>query len=253
MAANYVTSALEALGFDVQSCCNELAFWALRADDHPDAYDAWNAAFHHRNTPPTVHDVEWCNALELIGLSLHIDNRSAEAGTYLQEALAYKERTLSHGNKRVYESLVGVARALVAREKHKEAEAYLRRALDGYRRLFPEENKESLQITSELAYILACEGTSCSIREAETLARQTLKMRERVLGRTQQETVESVWTLGFVMEKAGTRGDAKHLYERAYKEGSRLLGENHVDVLDYKSDLERLRIDDHEVIQYLLL
>ena len=94
MAANYVTSALEALGFDVQSCCNELAFWALRADDHPDAYDAWNAAFHHRNTPPTVHDVEWCNALELIGLSLHIDNRSAEAGTYLQEALAYKERTL---------------------------------------------------------------------------------------------------------------------------------------------------------------
>ncbi|CAN9130806.1 unnamed protein product [Alternaria alternata] len=102
MAANYVTSALEALGFDVQSCCNELAFWALRADDHPDAYDAWNAAFHHRNTPPTVHDVEWCNALELIGLSLHIDNRSAEAGTYLQEALAYKERTLSHGNKRVH-------------------------------------------------------------------------------------------------------------------------------------------------------
>ncbi|RYO73350.1 hypothetical protein AA0113_g56 [Alternaria arborescens] len=179
MAANYVTSALEALGFDVQSCCNELAFWALRADDHPDAYDAWNAAFHHRNTSPTVHDVEWCNALELISLSLHIDNRSAEAGTYLQEALAYKERTLSHGNKRVYESLVGVARALVAREKHKEAEAYLRRALDGYRRLFLEENKESLQTISELAYILACEGRSCSIREAETLARQMLKMRER--------------------------------------------------------------------------
>lgn len=153
----------------------------------------------------------------------------------------------------MYKSLVGVARALVAQEKHKEAEAYLRRALDGYRRLFPEESKESLQITSELAYILACEGTSCSIREAETLARQTLKMRERVLGRTQQETVESVWTLGFVMEKAGTRGDAKHLYERAYKEGSRLLGDNHVDVLDYKSDLERLRIEDDEVIQYLLL
>jgi tetratricopeptide (TPR) repeat protein len=252
MAASYATSALDALGFDVQNCCNELAFWVLRADDYPDAYEAWNAAFCHRNTPPTVHDVEWCNALELIGLSLHIDNRSAEAGTYLQEALAYKERTLSHGNRRVYESLVGIARALVAQSKYMDAEAYFRRALDGYRRLFPEENKELLQITNEFAYSLACQGTSRTVREAEALARKTLRIREKLLGRTQQETVESVWTLGFVVEKAGRRGDARHLYERAYREGGRLLGQEHVDVLDYRSDLERLGRENDEVVQCLL-
>jgi tetratricopeptide (TPR) repeat protein len=197
MAASYATSALDALGFDVQNCCNELAFWVLRADDYPDAYEAWNAAFCHRNTPPTVHDVEWCNALELIGLSLHIDNRSAEAGTYLQEALAYKERTLSHGNRRVYESLVGIARALVAQSKYMDAEAYFRRALDGYRRLFPEENKELLQITNEFAYSLACQGTSRTVREAEALARKTLRIREKFFGENAARDGRKCVDLGF--------------------------------------------------------
>jgi hypothetical protein len=55
-----------------------------------------------------------------------------------------------------------------------------------------------------------------------------------------------------VVEKAGRRGDARHLYERAYREGGRLLGQEHVDVLDYRSDLERLGRENDEVVQCLL-
>jgi tetratricopeptide (TPR) repeat protein len=246
--ASYVTSAL-----DIQSCCNELAFWALRADAYSDAYDGWYAAFCHRNTPPNVHDDDWCDALELIGLSLHLDTRSAEATAYLEKALAYKEKTLPHSDKRLFEALVRIVRALVAQNKHEEAEAYFRRALDGYRQLFPEEHEGVLQISIEFAYSLACQGTSRAVREAEKLARRSLKTRERFLGRLQQATVESVWTLGFVVEKAGRRGDARHLYERAYREGCTLLGDQHVDVRDYGADCDRMDREDGETVQYLLL
>jgi len=252
--ASLVMSAFGALGFDVQSCCNELAFLALRADYYHDAYKGWYAAFCNRNTPPDVHDDDWYDALALIGLSLHLDTRPKEAARYLKEALACTEQTLSHNNRRLSGTLVRFARALVAQHKYKKSEPLFRRALASYREIFPEEHKEVLQISNELAYSLACQGTSRALQEAEIVARQTLKARERFLGRLQQATVESVWTLGFVMEKAGKRGDARRLYERAYREGCTLLGQQHVDVRDYKADRDRIdKEEDDEVVHYLLL
>ena len=179
------------------------------------AYKAWKGAFRHRNTPSNVYDAEWCHNLELIGLKLHTLNRPKEALKRLNEALHYKESTLSHDDIKVCDTLVRIARALVAQHKYADAEASFRRALDGYTRFLPGGHAEMLQISNELAYSLACQATPAAVQEAEEVARRTLKARETHLGRIHQETMESVWTLGFAVEKAGSRADAMRLYKKA--------------------------------------
>jgi tetratricopeptide (TPR) repeat protein len=237
----------------IQECTDELGFWFHLNGLYKEAYQAWKGALWHRNTPATVYDAEWCHSLELIGLKLHTRNRPEKAKRYLREALSYKETTLSHDDIKVYDTLFRIARALVAQHKHGGAEEYFQRALEGYTRLLPGRDGVLLQISNEFAYSLACQAPPRPVQDAEKLVRMTLKARERYLGRMHQETVESVWTLGFAVEKAGRRRDAMHLYERAYEEGRRLLGEEHVDVVDYKNDLDRLKREDDEMVQWLLL
>jgi len=210
------------------------------------AYTAWKGAFRHRNTPSNVYDAEWCHNLELLGLKLHTLDRPEEALKRLNEALTYKESTLSHDDIKVCDTLVRIARALVAQHKYKDAETSFRRALDGYTRFLPGGRTEMLQISNEFAFCLACQATPAAVQEAEEVATRTLEARETHLDRTHQETVESVWTLGFAVEKAGRRADAMRLYKEAYEEGRRLLGEEHVDVVDYKSDLDRMEREERE-------
>jgi len=210
------------------------------------AYTAWKGAFRHRNTPSNVYDAEWCHNLELLGLKLHTLDRPEEALKRLNEALTYKESTLSHDDIKVCDTLVRIARAQVAQHKYEAAEASFRRALDGYTRFLPWGHAEMLQISNEFAYSLVCQATPAAVQEAEEMATRTLDARETHLDRIHQETVESVWTLGFAVEKAGRRADAMRLYKTAYEQGRRLLGEEHVDVVDYKSDLDRLEREERE-------
>lgn len=251
MSLNLPTGILSAAS--IQELADELGYFFHFKGLYELAHKAWKGAFTHRNTPPTVHDAAWCHDLELIGLKLHTRNRPGKALKYLCEALDYKETTLSHDDIKVCDTLVRIARALVALHEPEEAEPYFRQALNGYAHLLSGSHAEALQTSNEFAYSLACQATHAAVREAELLARRTLKARERYLGRIHQETVESVWTLGFAVEKVGRRADALHLYERAYEEGRQLLGEEHVDVMDYKRDFDSLSWEDDETVQWLLL
>jgi hypothetical protein len=79
------------------------------------------------------------------------------------------------------------------------------------------------------------------VKEAEQMAREAVKGRERVLGVKVQVTLEIVWLLGQVCEKLDMKGEAKGLYKQADVDGRALLGESHVGVGYYRRGYERLR------------
>lgn len=236
---------------EIQDWADELAFWFHLNGLHERAYKFWKCAFWYRRTSSSAHDAEWCHNLELIGLKLQMKGRWKEAEDHFREALDYKEATLSHDDRKVYETLMRIARILVVQRRFEDAESYFRRALEGYTRILSKTRHEVLQVTSEFAYSLACQDIPRAVKEAESLVKDILKTRERILGKMHQQTVESVWMLGFVMEKAGQKGTAKYFYERAYEEGCNLLGKEHVDVRNYEVDCDRLNWEDGELVQYL--
>ncbi|KAJ4376493.1 hypothetical protein N0V83_001777 [Neocucurbitaria cava] len=101
---------------------------------------------------------------------------------------------------------------------------------------------EMWQAKSELAAVLSQQKHAVKADEAVTLARQVLSERESMLGPMHQETLESAWLLGSVLEKKGGKEkDASSLYERAYKGAREVLGDGHPDTKDYLGDVERLK------------
>jgi tetratricopeptide (TPR) repeat protein len=213
---------------------NALAFSLLRQDRYIEAHRIWREV--HNARQRDTYDAGWCNDLDLIGLRLYLHRRYVEAEPYLIEALVEKEDTLPHGNAQILKSMMHVARVYDAQGKFEEAVDMLRRTLG----LFEEyrgEEEDVWQCMSELAYVLIKQG---KVGEAEGLAVAVMHKREEKMGLKHPVTLESVWLLGSVHDKAGRNEEAKRLYRKAYEGAREVLGDEHEDVRDYARDLARL-------------
>ncbi|KAL1989597.1 hypothetical protein VTN49DRAFT_6794 [Thermomyces lanuginosus] len=74
-------------------------------------------------------------------------------------------------------------------------------------------------------------------REAETMHRQALEGREKVLGSDHPETLDSVNNLGVALKKQGQYGKAKEMLHQALEGRQKVLGPNHPHTLDVVNNL----------------
>jgi tetratricopeptide (TPR) repeat protein len=211
-----------------------LAFSLLRQDRYTEAHRIWREI--HNARQHVTYDASWCNELDLIGLRLYLHKRYVEAEPYLIEALAEKEGTLPHGNAQILKSRMHVARVYDAQGKFEEAVDMMRYTLEWFEKYGGDE-EEVWQCMSELAYVLAKQG---KVGEAEGLAVAAMHKREEKMGLEHPVTLEGVWLLGSIHDKAGRSEEAKRLYRRAYEGAREVLGDEHEDVKDYGRDLARL-------------
>jgi tetratricopeptide (TPR) repeat protein len=213
---------------------NALAFSLLRQDRYIEARRIWREI--HNARQHDTHDASWCNELDLIGLRLYLHRRYVEAEPYLIEALAEKEGMLPHGNAQIMKSRMHVARVYDAQGKFEEAVDMMRYTLE-WSEEYGGEEEEAWQYTSELAYVLAKQG---KVGEAEGLAVAVMHKREEKMGLEHPVTLEGVWLLGSIHDRAGRSEETKRLYRRAYEGAREVLGDEHKDVKDYGWDLARL-------------
>ena len=74
-------------------------------------------------------------------------------------------------------------------------------------------------------------------REAEKLCQESLEIRQRVLGPTHPDTLESMNDLGVAYDRVGRTAEAVRLLEETLSYGARSLGSEHPDTLDSMNNL----------------
>jgi tetratricopeptide (TPR) repeat protein len=218
-----------------QESLTKRGYFLLRESRYAEAYATWKSAFEARNT---TRDTNWVKELDLIGLRLHLDGRSADAEHYLRESLSVKERVFrEEKDSTVPEAATTLARVLLSQEKYAEAETLLRRTRSWYDASDFTDNPARLQTMSDLAHTLS---HTKGLKEAEALARECISLRRETVGQQARETSEIIWILGGIMEKQGNFVEASKMYQEAYEGAAKTLGEGHADTKDYKHDYEKL-------------
>ena len=105
-------------------------------------------------------------------------------------------------------------------------------ALEVYRAVFAKVEGQETQLRFVILYYI---GKSLSkqghYKEAESIHRRCLELRERVLGRDHEDTLRSINELAYVLRKQGKYVDAEVLLRRCLKLRERVLGEEHKDTL----------------------
>jgi tetratricopeptide (TPR) repeat protein len=105
-------------------------------------------------------------------------------------------------------------------------------ALEVYRAAFAKVEGQETQLKFVILYYI---GKSLSkqghYKEAESIHRRCLELRERVLGEDHEDTLRCINQLASVLRKQGKYVDAEVLLRRCLKLGERVLGEEHKDTL----------------------
>ncbi|KAI4712052.1 hypothetical protein J4E89_003498 [Alternaria sp. Ai002NY15] len=218
-----------------QESLTKRGYFLLAGSRYNEAYVTWKQASEARNV---ARDTSWVKELDLIGLRLQLDGRSADAEYYLRESLSEKERMFGEDNdSTVPEAAATLARILLSQEKYIEAEALLRRALSWYDSSEFYDNPERFQTMSDLAHTIA---HTDKLEEAKELAIVCLSWRTESFGSHGRETLEIMWILAGVLEKQGSFVRALQKYRDTYEGARQTLGEAHADTKDYKRDYEKL-------------
>lgn len=218
-----------------QESLTKRGYFLLAGSRYAEAYAIWKQASEARNI---VRDTSWVKELDLIGLRLQLDGRSADAEYYLRQSLLEKERMFGEDNdSTVPEAAAILARILLSQEKYIEAEDLLRRALSWYDSSEFQDNPERFQTMSDLSHTLA---HTDKLEEAKEVAKVCLSWRIESFGSQGRETLEIRWILAGILEKQGIFVQALQEYCDIYEGARQTLGEAHADTKDYKRDYEKL-------------
>ena len=218
-----------------QESLTKRGYFLLAGSRYVEAYAIWKQASEARDV---ARDTSWVKELDLIGLRLQLDGRSADAEYYLRESLSEKERMFGEDkDSTVPEAAATLARILLSQEKYIEAEALLRRAVSWYDSSEFYDNPKRFQTMSDLAHTLA---HTDKLEEAKGLATACLSWRTESFGPYGRETLEIMWILAGILEKQGSFVLALQKYRNTYEGARQTLGEAHADTKDYKRDYEKL-------------
>jgi serine/threonine protein kinase len=157
-----------------------------------------------------------------IGESYGALSRYADAEMQLRRALELHER-ISHGEDLVtMEVLRALSDAVGFQGRSDEAKTYLRRAIDGCRRLTGEHSKETLAAESSLVWFLMDKDDP----EAEPLGRLVLEKSRELHGKEAPETLGARASLAFALNTAGKHREAEALARETIDIVRRTMGES---------------------------
>jgi tetratricopeptide (TPR) repeat protein len=108
------------------------------------------------------------------------------------------------------------------------------------------EHADTFETQERLALVLSQEQ---KYTEAEALARHTLTIRERILGRNNRDALIAAHTLAEILDQQGRYTDALLFFKRAYVETEKLLGGTHPDTIEFLNDNNRAKSRQQEWAQ----
>ncbi len=237
----------------------------LRAGDYAKAesgarrlYDQYSAS---------GNDIESTTATTLLGRVLREQGKYAEAETLLRQALARREALFGETDDLTIGTRFQLARALIPLGKYAEAETVLKRALDAQRQIGRRGStaelrlinlfglvqfqlgrhaeaetvlKQALADTRDLddakgqktrsgtMYLLArALNTAKKFPEAEKYARESVALRERLMGANNAEVSKAQLVIGRALLGQNKLAEAEPLLKRALATSERTLGPEH--------------------------
>jgi tetratricopeptide (TPR) repeat protein len=115
-----------------------------------------------------------------------------------------------------------------------EAEALLRRALEGQEHTLGKEHPDTLTSVNNLAILLQRKGDYAG---AEALQRRALEAQERTLGKEHPDTLRSMHNLAILLNSKGDPTAAESLFRRVLEGRDRKLGQEHPETLSTVHEL----------------
>lgn len=222
---------------DTQDSLSNLAFFYFRHGRLNDAYEASHRGHVIRakaDVSELKADDKWCADLTRIALSHMIGGALSSAENRLREALTECEKGANDNNTSLTEILVPLARSLAQQEKNTESAPLFQRAVDLFA---PSQKQERLAAMAELAYVLF---KLDSLDEAHDVATGCLAGLTDLNGAKDRDAYEVTWVLASTLEKKGKWDEAVVFFRKAYVGTRDLLGEAHVDTVDFRRDYEQL-------------
>lgn len=172
-----------------------------------------------RNT--TLDPVTRADLLDTLGVSYRNLGRYDQARPLLEQALALRRRALGEEHVQVAESLHNLA-SLERNLRHPdEAERLMRRAIEIQRRVFPQGHRDLARGLNNLASLLRVKAEATGkaggplLVEAESLARESLAMKQRLFGEKNEEVAASLNTLAGILLREGRPAEAEPLFRRS--------------------------------------
>ncbi len=147
-----------------------------------------------------------------------------EAEQHVKRALALRQEFLGLEHPDTLETLKVIGQIWIYQGRYAEAEQLDRQTLETVRRVLSVEHRLALDLEHDIALAVREQGRW---KEAEVLFQHCLQMRKRVLGEEDQDTLETMTSLAFLLgERMGKWRDAEPLARRCLEVREAVLGKN---------------------------
>ena len=145
-----------------------------------------------------------------------------------KKTLAEQEQALGVDHEETLSTVNDIGFLLREQGKIKEAEVFLRRALEVRERTLGGDHRHTLTSFNNLGVLLKAQG---KLTLAEPFYRRAFEGREQTLGRDRHLTLQSVNNLGMLLQAQGKLGLVEPFYRRALEGRERTIGRDHPDAL----------------------
>jgi Tfp pilus assembly protein PilF/predicted Ser/Thr protein kinase len=172
--------------------------------------------------------------LNNLGLVVHSEGKYEEARSYLEQALAIRERVLGPDHPSVAASLINLGNVAVEEAKYDDARGYYERALAIHEQALGPEHPHVAVSLNNLGGVAAKHG---KLEEARAYFEQALAIYEKALGLEHPHVAASLNNLGNVAWTQGKHEDARGYHERALAIREKVLGPEHPDVAESFNNL----------------
>jgi tetratricopeptide (TPR) repeat protein len=161
---------------------------------------------------------QYWDVMERLGNNLRMQGKYKQAERIHRAVIDAQERRATSVEQRRWGSaptFVFLADALAGQEKYEQAEKYLSRALESYKKYYgdTEEESRTLKVMEKLAQATMEQE---KFKEAERWARKAVEGREKTLGEEHEDTLWACRTFADVLKKSGQNEEALDLYQKTY-------------------------------------
>jgi serine/threonine protein kinase/Flp pilus assembly protein TadD len=174
-----------------------------------------------------------------LGRALGDRGRSSEAEPLFRESLAIRRKIFGEEHRETATSKSDLGRTLMWRGDLEGAEPLLRENVATTTRLLGPNHPNSAAAQGNLALLLLAKGQAA---EAEALLRDSLVVKRQVFGDRHIEYAQTLNTLGIALERQGRLDEAQAIFEECVRIGQTQLTAAHPRLLNYATNLARVRI-----------
>ncbi|EXK81073.1 hypothetical protein FOQG_14415 [Fusarium oxysporum f. sp. raphani 54005] len=187
------------------------------------------------------------SSMNNLALMLNNMGEYEEAEKMHRETLGLKEKAFGKEHPSTLNTMNNLASMLGKIGKYEEAEKMHRETLEAREKVLGNEHLDTLGSMNNLANMLRKLGDMNNLalmldkmgdyEEAEKMHRETLEVREKVLGKEHPSTLDSMNNLALVLGNMGEYEEAEKMHREEWKLTEKVLGKEHPSTLDSMNNL----------------